>query len=388
MKKKKFIWFWVENIALPVSLLIFFSGKAISDEIRGYMYLYGEVGGDYISDIEIPTLGKRGSNIVFSLGTFDIIAKIYYGKAEGLIEIPIEPSRALGSEDSTGNIFWFERFYAGYNFSHLFALKIGGTYSAMGYLTRNWHRAFYLMPIVRRPIITNAEDEGGILPVYATGIEVRGEGSIKEFQLGYILQVINGNYHFGSNDLLDFDREKTLLGKIYIRRYFEEIGISLGYDPFSIITDDEEKIYIQNLIVGLNLAYFKPENFIGLAEGFIIRDLQSKKQGGGAFVILSYPIFHTSDIEFRPFLQFGFMDWEDGNPFFQELNKKAEEVRKNWVNIGPGTVKHFEYAGGIRIGISPYFAIKLGINYYDIKNEKDLYYISIRAGWGIPVFQR
>jgi len=388
MKKKKFIWFWVENIALPVSLSIFFSGKAISDDIRGYMYLYGEVGGDYISDIEIPTLGKRGSNIVFSLGTFDIIAKINYGKAEGLIEIPIEPSRALGSEDSTGNIFWFERFYAGYNFSHLFALKIGGTYSAMGYLTRNWHRAFYLMPIVRRPIITNAENEGGILPVYATGIEVSGEGSIKEFQLGYILQVINGNYHFGSNDLLDFDREKTLLGKIYIRRYFEEIGISLGYDPFSIITDDEEKIYIQNLIVGLNLAYFKPENFIGLAEGFIIRDLQSKKQGGGAFVILSYPIFHTSDIEFRPFLQFGFMDWEDENPFFQELNKKAEEVRKNWVNIGPGTVKHFEYAGGIRIGISPYFAIKLGINYYDIKNEKDLYYISIRAGWGIPVFQR
>jgi hypothetical protein len=59
MKKKKFIWFWVENIALSVSLSIFFSGKAISDDIRGYMYLYGEVGGDYISDIEIPTLGKR-----------------------------------------------------------------------------------------------------------------------------------------------------------------------------------------------------------------------------------------------------------------------------------------------------------------------------------------
>ena len=199
----------------------------------------------------------------------------------------------------------------------------------MGYLTRNWHRAFYLMPVVRRPIITNAEDEGGILPVYATGIEVSGEGSIREFRPGYIFQVINGNYHFGSNDLLDFDREKTLLGKIYIRRYFEEIGISLGYDPFSIITDDEEKIYIQNLIVGLNLAYFKPENFIGLAEGFIIRDLQSKKQGGGAFVILSYPIFHTSDIEFRPFLQLGFIvDGEATPPKEIELESQAIEIIK------------------------------------------------------------
>jgi hypothetical protein len=58
MKKKKFIWFWVKNIALLVSLSIFFSGKAISDEIRGYMYLYGEVGADYISDVEIPSLNK------------------------------------------------------------------------------------------------------------------------------------------------------------------------------------------------------------------------------------------------------------------------------------------------------------------------------------------
>ena len=197
MKKKKFIWFWVKNIALLVSLSIFFSGKAISDEIRGYMYLYGEVGADYISDVEIPSLNKIGGNIVFSLGTFDILAKISYGKAEGLIEIPMTSTLQSGLEVPIWNTLWFERYYVGYNFHELFSLKIGGTYSAMGYLTRNWHRAFYLMPIVRRPIITNAEDEGGILPVYATGIEVSGEGSIKEFRPGYIFQVINGNYHFG-----------------------------------------------------------------------------------------------------------------------------------------------------------------------------------------------
>jgi hypothetical protein len=56
--------------------------------------------------------------------------------------------------------------------------------------------------------------------------------------------------------------------------------------------------------------------------------------------------------------------------------------------VGPRTVKHLEYAGGIRIGITPYFALKIGFNYYDIKNEKDLYYISVKAGWGIPVFQK
>ncbi len=352
------------------------------------MFLYGEVGADYISDVEIPSLGKRGGNIAFSLGTFDIIAKIAYGKAEGFVEIPITPLNTLYVEAPIWSSIWFERFYFGYNFSELFSLKIGGTYGAMGYLTRNWHRAYYLMPIVRRPIITNAEDEGGVLPLYATGVEASGETSIGEFRPGYIFQVINGNYHFGSNDFLDYDKERTFLGKIYIRRYLEEIGISLGYDPFRIPTDEGKSIYVQNLIAGLNLSYVKLDGLIGLAEVFIIRDLQSKTQGGGGFLILSYPIFYTDEIEFRPFLQFGFMDWQEGNPFFEKLNEGAEEVRLNHVSLGPGTVKHFEYAGGVRIGISPNFAVKLGINYYDIRDEKDLYYISVRAGWGIPVFER
>jgi hypothetical protein len=30
-----------------------------TQELEGYMYLYGEVGADYISDVEIPSLNKR-----------------------------------------------------------------------------------------------------------------------------------------------------------------------------------------------------------------------------------------------------------------------------------------------------------------------------------------
>ncbi len=367
--------------------LVLLSVSAKAQEIEGYMYLYGDMGADYISDVEIPSLGKRGGNIAFSLGTFDILAKITYGKIEGLVEIPIAAFNTLNIEDPIWTIIWFERFYAGYNFSDLFSVKVGGVYGALGYLTRNWHRAYYLMPTIRRPVVTNGEDEGGILPLYATGIELSGETPIGEFRPGYIFQVINGNYHFGSSDLLDYDRERTFLGKIYIRRYLEEIGISIGYDPFRILTDNEN-IYVQNFIVGINLSYVNLTGLIGLAEGFIIRDFQSKTQGGGGFLILSYPISHLNEFELRPFLQVGFIDWQDGNPFFEQINKGAEYVRSTYVNVGPGTVKHLEYAGGIRVGISPNFALKLGINYYDIKDEKDLYYISVRVGWGIPVFQR
>ncbi|MFZ8805358.1 MAG: hypothetical protein ACO2PO_20600 [Candidatus Calescibacterium sp.] len=81
---------------------------------------------------------KEGGNIAFNLGTFDILAKLSYGKAEGLIEIPMISTVEL----PIWNTLLFERYYVGYNFHELFSLKIGGTYGAMGYLTRNWHRGF------------------------------------------------------------------------------------------------------------------------------------------------------------------------------------------------------------------------------------------------------
>jgi hypothetical protein len=44
--------------------------------------------------------------------------------------------------------------------------------------------------------------------------------------------------------------KKTFLGEIYIRRYEEEIGIFLGYDPFRITTEDGGSKYMQNFIAG------------------------------------------------------------------------------------------------------------------------------------------
>ncbi len=379
------------SFVTAVFFLIFAKGRA--DELKGYLYLYGEVGADYISDYEPIFPEKKGGDITFSLGRFDVLGRLNYGRVEGLFEILILPLNNLDVIEPLGwpaiwSIIWFERYYVGYNFHQLFSLKIGGTYGAMEFLSRTWHRAYYLMPTIRRPLVANGEDEGGIVPLYLTGLEVSGETQVGEFHPGYILQVANGNYHFGSNDLVDFDRQRSFFGKIYLKRYFEEIGISFGYDPFRIYPEEGGSIYVQNFIVGGNLAYIKQGDFIGIAEGFIISDLKSKKQGGGGFLILSYPIFEVNEIEFRPFLQLGFMDWQDGQPFFDQLSNVAPGTRKVYVNVGPGTVKHVEYSSGVRIGVSPNFAFKVGFNYYDIKNEKDLYYISIKAGFGVPVFER
>ncbi len=50
--------------------------------------------------------------------------------------------------------------------------------------------------------------------------------------------------------------------------------------------------------------------------------------------------------------------------------------------------KHFEYSAGLRIGISPEFAVKIGFSFFDMKKVEDRYFISLSAGWGIPIFEK
>ena len=88
MNSFSFLFFKSSNlrqILLITSIsLIPLSVSVKAEELKGYMYLYGEVGADYISDVEIPSLNKRGGNIhnefsPFS-GFFSFNPKCYLSK--------------------------------------------------------------------------------------------------------------------------------------------------------------------------------------------------------------------------------------------------------------------------------------------------------------------
>jgi hypothetical protein len=357
--------------------MISLAGSVQAQELRGFMYLYGEMGGDYFSDEKL---------INFRIGQIDLLSSLGFGRAEGYLELVVE------------EIIDVERLYLGYNFHKLFTLRVGRFHSPLGYFTREWHHGLYLMPTIRRPLIIEFEDFGGPLPIHSIGFEAEGSAEIGEFQPGYVINVGTGNLQFGASPFWDFDKEKTFIGKLFVKREFGEVGVSLGYDPFRIQekekkeTGQEETVEtrVRNFILGGNISYNNPGGLIALLEGFLLRDLESKKSGWGGFLILSYHVFGSELIySIRPYLQIGTLDWQDGNPYFEKLQTKLKEegegggyAARNLFN------KHFEYSAGLRIGISPEFAVKIGFSFFDMKKIEDRYFISLSAGWGIPVFEK
>ena len=308
-------------------LLISLAGSVQAQELRGFMYLYGEMGGDYFSDEKL---------INFRIGQIDLLSSLGFGRAEGLAELVIE------------EMIEAERLYLGYNFHKLFTLRVGRFHSPLGYFTREWHHGLYLMPTIRRPLIIEFEEYGGPLPIHSIGFEAEGYTEIGEFKPGYIINVGTGNLQFGASPFWDLDKEKTFIGKLFVRRGFGEVGVSLGYDPFRIKEEKKESMTmhahaghappemqmqektvetrVRNFILGGNISYNNPGGLIALLEGFLLRDLESKKSGWGRFLILSYHVFGSELIySIRPYLQIGTFDWQDGNPYFEKLQAKLKE---------------------------------------------------------------
>jgi hypothetical protein len=350
-------------------LVISLAGSVRAQELRGFMYLYGEMGGDYFSDEKL---------INFRIGQIDLLSSLGFGRAEGYAELVVE------------EMIDVERLYFGYNFHKLFTLRVGRFHSPLGYFTREWHHGLYLMPTIRRPLIIEFEDFGGPLPIHSIGFEAEGSAEIGEFQPGYVINVGTGNLQFGASPLWDLDKEKTFIGKLFVKRGFGEIGVSLGYDPFRIQEKDGSQILVRNFILGGNLSYNNPGGLIALLEGFLLRDLESKKSGWGGFLILSYHVFGSELIySIRPYLQIGTLDWQEGNPYFEKLQTKLQEEGEGG-GYGARNLfnKHIEYSAGLRIGISPEFAVKIGFSFFDMKKIEDRYFISLSAGWGIPIFEK
>ena len=350
--------------------MISLAGSVRAQEFRGFMYLYGEMGGDYFSDEKL---------INFRIGKVVFLSSLHLGRAEGYGELAFEEDRVD-----------VERLYLGYNFHKLFTLRVGRFHSPLGYFTRTWHHGLYLIPVIRRPFIIEFEDFGGPLPIRSIGFEAEGSTEIGEFPPGYVINIGTGNLHFGASPFWDFDKEKTFIGKLFVKREFGEVGVSLGYDPFRIQQKDGSQILVRNFILGGNISYNNPGGLIALLEGFLLRDLESKKSGWGGFLILSYHVFGSELIySIRPYLQIATFDWQDGNPYFEKLQAKLQEElegggygARNFFN------KYLEYSAGLRIGISPEFAVKIGFSFFDMKKIEDRYFISLSAGWGIPIFEK
>ena len=85
-----------------------------------------------------------------------------------------------------------ERVLMKYAYSDMASLSVGRMHTALGYWNEAYHHGRLLQPTVDRPEALKFEDDGGILPVHAVGLELSGRAGSGARGLNYVANFANG----------------------------------------------------------------------------------------------------------------------------------------------------------------------------------------------------
>jgi len=85
-----------------------------------------------------------------------------------------------------------ERVFVKYSVSDMFWTSFGRRHTPLGYWNETYHHGLFLQPTVERPLVLRFEDQGGVLPIHAVGIEVGGRKFTGPWSLDYRGGVYNG----------------------------------------------------------------------------------------------------------------------------------------------------------------------------------------------------
>src|SRR5262249_36226831 len=85
-----------------------------------------------------------------------------------------------------------ERLQARFAFDRRLAITLGRVHQSLGYYNTAYHHGAILQTASARPLTVAFEDNGGLLPVHVTGIEVTGEFALGSSFLGYAFDTGNG----------------------------------------------------------------------------------------------------------------------------------------------------------------------------------------------------
>lgn len=359
-----------------VSFAIF--GKVHAQDVDMNLFLFGELQQQYNS-------GQRDVN--FRLPDFAIFSLFRFGRVEAFTELALEFELGKGSYSG----LYPERFWLGYFFHPLLIGRFGLYHTTIGYFSRKYHHGPYLMTPIRRPVLVEFEDRGGPLPIHLLGIELEGKADISDVKLGYIVESGFGSPHRilhaaehqeHSPTVLGLDSFGTVIGKLYVKPLmFSEIGLSAGYFP-------EGGTGLIKIFVGPNFVYDEPGGPEAILEGFFLRELKSKRNGVGGFMIASYPLFKERFFhEIRPYLMLNALYWyEEGNRWFEQVKKFAKDEL-----LGEYPYQsHIGFIPGIKISISPEAVAKIDFEYRIPKRNsgeevKNIWFIRVMVGFGLPL---
>lgn len=291
-------------------------GLAINDQrlvFRGF----GDISASAQQDRNGPK--DNHTHTQFAVGDFDLFFNTHLSdRISGLGEIFFE-----FGEDGELNTD-FERLVIQYSFRDWLNLSAGRHHTPMGYWNAAFHHGKFFQTPIDRPRTVEFEDEGGLLPVHAVGVEIFGKKDIPLFNLGYSFDISNGRGP--AIDLIqnskDFNNSKAFAFQAFLSPNAIpglRLGTNLYFDRIPADRSNSARAKgIKETIIGGHAAYLE-NNWELISEFFHIQHKDrtfSKKFNNTGFYLLA--AYQWGKI--KPFYLFENLNFNQSDPFYAPDN--------------------------------------------------------------------
>jgi hypothetical protein len=179
-----------------------------------------------------PDAGGDVKDASFVLGQFDLYMVARLSERFSFLGETVFESGQNGE-----TVVDLERVFLKYSWSDAFHASAGRTHTPIGYWNTAYHHGALLQPTIDRPEALRFEDDGGLLPVHAVGLELSGHLPAGPGHFDYVANVANGrgpiadmvqtgadlNLHKATALQLAYTREGEVLATVGASGYADNI---------------------------------------------------------------------------------------------------------------------------------------------------------------------
>jgi len=226
--------------------------SAQTTQIKGFM----NVNAYAVSDTSKTNMSKT----FFRLGQYDFfVTSQVTDKISFLGESVFEFDGDFGVD--------VERLFVKYQHNDHFAVSAGKFHSPIGYWNNAFHHGLVIQPIIVRPDAIRFEDDGGILPVHETGVQLDAE-HYTNLDIGLNVLISNG---LGSTPVDDRNYAKAITANLHAEPVENLVLTVSGYfnqAPANFTNPQDVYVYnpVKTTILNGSIAYMNsshPYEFIG-----------------------------------------------------------------------------------------------------------------------------
>ena len=348
------------------------SGDEVFNELEPASFrltfqIYGDVGFNFRN----PRPPDRSSTS-FAFGSLGLFTSAQVGEHfQAVSETIIE-----GEGDDVG--LDQERLWGRYSFSDYFYAKLGLEHTAITRWNRVFHHSKYLEVSIERPFLARFEDDGGFLPMHASGLELGGHVENRIGRFEYLATLTNGRGPTPEDRqrIDDLNDSKALEAAVTVSPH-AIAGLRVGGAlRFGEIPREEgnpaRARSIREWATALHMALDTPIGVEATSELVFLqhRDntLDSTFHHFSGYLQLAYR--NEEWDQWTPYTRFDYRDMESGDPFFEPEDVDLDQweqlfgVRYDFVEnvalkleIGAGRAQRRPRSGGrdrnafLRLGV-------------------------------------